>query len=417
MQRSHPNVPVVPAIRTVTGPVALSSPGDHDPERHVTRRRIPDDILSAAHARAAARAAGDWDEADRLRAEIEAAGWKIADRGTDFALTPAAPPDVAEGERIRYGSSASVPARWDEPATGLATVVLIATDWADDLARTLAGSARNGSGRDVGRDRRRRAVRRAGRGPGGLEETDADGARRAADRDRLDERAARPRCRHQHRPPACRRPGRRPARHERRTDRRRRHAAGAGARRPDASPSPVAGGSSRPTCASSRTRRRATSTPSRAICRRSVGRMPPRADRSTNGSASIGTSTSGGASSCATRGRTRRRAAPSASMGCPLVRHEHRGYTSLPDEERDRQSKRNFYRIIDRFGWRRDLLTTVADRSRSAGARRRPFVLVLPDRLERITRTERDAGDDRPHQGRDAARQQRDPDPIRIAEP
>ena len=74
----------------------------------------------------------------QVRAEIEAAGWKIADRGTDFALTPAAPPDVAEGERIRYGSSASVPARWDEPATGLATVVLIATDWPDDLARTLA---------------------------------------------------------------------------------------------------------------------------------------------------------------------------------------------------------------------------------------------------------------------------------------
>ena len=44
--------------------------------------------------------------------------------------------------------------------------------------------------------------------------------------------------------------------------------------------------------------------------------------------------------------------------GLPVERHEHRGYTSLPDEERDRQSKRNFYRIIDRFGWRRDLLTT-----------------------------------------------------------
>ena len=42
--------------------------------------------------------------------------------------------------------------------------------------------------------------------------------------------------------------------------------------------------------------------------------------------------------------------------GLPLVKHEHRGYTSLPDDERDRQSKRNFYRIIDRFGWRRDLL-------------------------------------------------------------
>jgi hypothetical protein len=42
--------------------------------------------------------------------------------------------------------------------------------------------------------------------------------------------------------------------------------------------------------------------------------------------------------------------------GLPLERHEHRGWTSLPDEERDRQSKRNFYRIIDRFGSRRDLL-------------------------------------------------------------
>jgi GT2 family glycosyltransferase len=43
--------------------------------------------------------------------------------------------------------------------------------------------------------------------------------------------------------------------------------------------------------------------------------------------------------------------------GLPVQRHEHRGWTSLPDEERDRLSKRNFYRIIDRFGWRRDLLT------------------------------------------------------------
>jgi hypothetical protein len=29
----------------------------------------------------------------------------------------------------------------------------------------------------------------------------------------------------------------------------------------------------------------------------------------------------------------------------------------VPDDERTRQSKRNFYRIIDRFGSRYDLLT------------------------------------------------------------
>jgi GT2 family glycosyltransferase len=49
-----------------------------------------------------------------------------------------------------------------------------------------------------------------------------------------------------------------------------------------------------------------------------------------------------------------RRAVSLAAL--PVVRHAHRGYTSVPDDERDRQSKRNFYRIIDRFGWRRDLL-------------------------------------------------------------
>jgi len=103
----------------------------------MTRRHIPQDVLDAAHARSAARAARDWPEADRLRDEIEAAGWTIVDRGTDFALAPAATPDVVEGERIRYGSSASVPARWDEPTVGPATIVLVATDWPDPLARTL----------------------------------------------------------------------------------------------------------------------------------------------------------------------------------------------------------------------------------------------------------------------------------------
>jgi GT2 family glycosyltransferase len=40
----------------------------------------------------------------------------------------------------------------------------------------------------------------------------------------------------------------------------------------------------------------------------------------------------------------------------PVVRHEHRGWASLPDAERDRLSKRNFYRFLDRWGERRDLL-------------------------------------------------------------
>ena len=41
----------------------------------------------------------------------------------------------------------------------------------------------------------------------------------------------------------------------------------------------------------------------------------------------------------------------------PATRREHRGWTSVADDERARLSKRNFYRIIDRFGPRRDLAT------------------------------------------------------------
>ena len=109
----------------------------------MNRRHIPQPVLDAAHARSAARAASDWAEADRLRAEIEVAGWKVVDRGTDFALSPLAPPDELEGGRARYGSSTSVPSRFDEAPCGVATVVLIATDRPDDLARALAGLRAN----------------------------------------------------------------------------------------------------------------------------------------------------------------------------------------------------------------------------------------------------------------------------------
>jgi hypothetical protein len=107
--------------------------------RPVPRTRIPDEILSLAHDRAAARGAQDWAAADRIRAEIEAAGWKVVDRGTDFALEPAHPPTVADGDAILYGSSESVPSRLAEPATSVATVVLVATDWPADLERAMAG--------------------------------------------------------------------------------------------------------------------------------------------------------------------------------------------------------------------------------------------------------------------------------------
>src|SRR3954453_15565849 len=97
----------------------------------------PDSVKQLARDRAAARSARDWSEADRLRAEIESAGWKVIDQGPGYRLEPAHPPDVVEGETTRYGASSSVPSRLEEPSELAATVVVRATDWPDDLARAL----------------------------------------------------------------------------------------------------------------------------------------------------------------------------------------------------------------------------------------------------------------------------------------
>jgi hypothetical protein len=107
----------------------------------VTRTYIPQPILDLAHARSAARAARDWAEADRLRGEIEVAGWKVIDSGTDFRLEPAAAPVVELDGLVRYGRSDAVPSRLDEPATGPATVILAATGRPAELERAFTALA------------------------------------------------------------------------------------------------------------------------------------------------------------------------------------------------------------------------------------------------------------------------------------
>ena len=139
---------------------------------------------------------------------------------------------------------------------------------------------------------------------------------------------------------------------------------------------------------------------------------------------STGTSTSGGASSCATRAKPRSHAGPFVS---PTHR---RRVTSIaagrasPTRERARQSKRNFYRIIDRFdrsatywsarlrgderaprpgaGPRGHRRTRQAARGRHPhrGGHRRPLFRVVATalvdgertRLEGVGKTEQDAG-------------------------
>lgn len=327
----------------------------------MTRPHVPEAVLTAAHDRARARADRDWPEADRLREVIEAAGWRIVDRGTDFALSPAAPPDVEGDGRIRYGASANVPSRLDEPATGLATVVLIATDQPGDLTRTvgaLRDHAPDGTGLVIVADGPSDAQADALEAIGDAKTRDADLPIEIVwTSDRLGHAAA----------------------------------TNIGIRR---APSPVvilldtsleptgdvvtplvraiddetvavAGGWG----ITSTDLRRFEDAPAGDVdaiegyClafRRSdyVARGPLderfRFYRNLDIWWSLVLRDDG-------EGERPRRAV--RLDGLPIQRHDHRGWTSLPDDERDRQSKRNFYRIIDRFGSRRDLL--VGERGRS----------------------------------------------------
>ena len=317
----------------------------------MTRTHIPEAVLTAAHDRARARSTRDWELADRLRGEIEAAGWVIVDRGTDFALSPVAPPDVLDGARVRYGASLHVPARWAEPATGMATVVLIATDWPGDLERALTGLlAHAPAGTSVvvvadGASDEGSAALEAASGSEGVP------VEVVSTSERLGHAAA----------------------------------TNIGIRRAVAPVVILLDTSLEPTGDIVTPLFRAlddatvavvggwgiTSEDLRTFADAPAGDVDAiegylqgfrRADAASRGPLderfrfyrNLDIWWSLVLRDSEEDGIEPRRAV--GIGGLPVVRHEHRGWASLADDERDRQSKRNFYRIIDRFGSRRDLL-------------------------------------------------------------
>jgi cysteinyl-tRNA synthetase len=98
--------------------------------------RIPPEVWDAAKRRAEAREARDWATADRLRAEIEAAGWRVVDSGTAYKLVPKALDVEVDGE-IRYGTSDAVPSRLADPSVGVASVVMVAAPDPEVTRRAL----------------------------------------------------------------------------------------------------------------------------------------------------------------------------------------------------------------------------------------------------------------------------------------
>jgi cysteinyl-tRNA synthetase len=67
-------------LRRALGVFGLESLGEEE--------RAPADVVALAERRIEARRARDFDEADRLRAEIEAAGWDVRDEADGFRLVP-----------------------------------------------------------------------------------------------------------------------------------------------------------------------------------------------------------------------------------------------------------------------------------------------------------------------------------------
>jgi hypothetical protein len=312
----------------------------------------PEAVRAAAEARAAARRSKDFAAADRLRDEIEAAGWKVVDFGTAYELRPASPATIEAGGEVRYGSSREVPSRLEEPATGLATTVLVATDWPEDLERTLAAveaHAPAGASVVVVAD-----------GPSAALATAIDDGRVAGEGSAVELiRTSEPL-------------GHGPA-------------TNIGIRRASAPVVVLLDTSVEPTGDIWTPLVRTLDDPTIAVA--GPWGFGSRDLRRFEDVASGDADAIGGYTMAFRRddfaergplderfrfyrnldiwwslvlrdegeGRPARRAL--VVEGLPAVRHEHRGWTALPDEERDRQSKRNFYRIIDRFGPRRDLAT------------------------------------------------------------
>lgn len=96
---------------------------------------IPDDVLRLVDERAEARAARDWPTADRLRDRLAGMGWEVQDGPGGSTVRPLLPTaDAAVGT-----DAAALASRLDEPATVPATIVVVADDHPDDLGRLLHG--------------------------------------------------------------------------------------------------------------------------------------------------------------------------------------------------------------------------------------------------------------------------------------
>lgn len=104
---------------------------------------VPEEVQALAAERREARAAKDFARADALRDAIAELGYRVVDSPEGSTFEPIAP---AEEPRVR---ARDVPSVLDEPPTYDVSVHWIVEGWPEDVARALAGFRAHGRGRDV----------------------------------------------------------------------------------------------------------------------------------------------------------------------------------------------------------------------------------------------------------------------------
>lgn len=93
---------------------------------------VPEPIRGLLEERSRARDERDWGRADALRDELASLGWEVQDGAGGSSVRPILG---------AAGGSDAAPDRLDEPASVTASVVLVAEDHPGDLARALGGLA------------------------------------------------------------------------------------------------------------------------------------------------------------------------------------------------------------------------------------------------------------------------------------
>jgi cysteinyl-tRNA synthetase len=103
----------------------------------VTDAGAPREVEDLARRRAEAREAKDFAAADALRAEIAALGWTVVDRSDGFSLELVGEPERARAAETRVRAT-DVPSVLAEPATHDVTVQWVCEGWPEDIDRALA---------------------------------------------------------------------------------------------------------------------------------------------------------------------------------------------------------------------------------------------------------------------------------------